>query len=104
MKIDIPSLLVHLRGRVVRGGRAGTAGGRPAGERLAMRALARVFSSRRRYERAQSAARVGRARSRATGDRAPRSRPAGRLDAYRDLRAPPAQTFRDWWRERDGPA
>jgi len=95
VKIDIPSVLVHLRGRVVR------ENGGPLGERVAMEAMARVFQSRRRYEAAQQAARIG-----AT----PLSRD-GRIEArlpgplkgwtmFRDLPAPPAQTFRDWWRSR----
>ena len=54
VKIDIPSILVHLRGRVVR------EVGAPAPERVAMAAMARVFSSRRAYEAAQRAARLGR--------------------------------------------
>ncbi len=52
VKIDIPSILIHLRGRVVR------ERGAPAGERMAMAALARVFAHRRRYEAAQRAART----------------------------------------------
>src|SRR5205807_7970964 len=55
VKIDIPAVLVHLRGRVVR--EAGAAGAEPR----AMRALARVFASRRSYEAAQRALRLGRA-------------------------------------------
>lgn len=47
VKIDIPSILVALRGRVV------TAGGRPLGERAAMALAARVLASRRRYAAAQ---------------------------------------------------
>ena len=53
VSIDIPRVLVHLRGRVV--------DTEPAykPEKLAMRALHRAFSSRGAYERAQKAARVG---------------------------------------------
>jgi ferredoxin len=54
VKIDIPSVLIHLRGRVVR------EAGAPGAERAAMRGLARVFASRRRYEAAQRALRFGR--------------------------------------------
>jgi L-lactate dehydrogenase complex protein LldF len=54
VKIDIPSILVHLRGRVVR------EVGAPAPERAAMAAMARVFSSRRAYEAAQRMAKLGR--------------------------------------------
>ena len=90
VKIDIPSVLIHLRGRVVRE--------RPAGRRAegaAMRAVARVFRSRRRYERAQRLARRG---------QGPLARlpmgPLARWSETRDLPEVPAQSFRQWWRER----
>jgi L-lactate dehydrogenase complex protein LldF len=97
VKIDIPSILVHLRGRVVR------ERGGPAGERLAMEALGRVFSHRRRYEAAQRAARVaslplsrdGRIERRLPG-------PLRGWLAVRDLPAPPRETFRQWWERERG--
>jgi L-lactate dehydrogenase complex protein LldF len=95
VKIDIPSMLIHLRGRIVRDG------GAQRSERLAMQALARVFGNRRRYELAQKAARTGQwplARGAARIERAP-----GPLQAwteFRDLRAVPEEAFRDWWRTR----
>jgi L-lactate dehydrogenase complex protein LldF len=102
VKIDIPSMLVHLRGRIVRD--AAEHGGlraRLSGERLAMEGLARAFGSRRRYEAAQKAGRVG---------QWPLARGAGRIEhapgplhawtAFRDLRAVPGEAFRDWWRTR----
>jgi L-lactate dehydrogenase complex protein LldF len=94
VKIDIPSILVHLRGRVIR------ERGGPRGEGLAMEALARVFAHRRRYEAAQKLARAG-ARPLSHDGRIERRLP-GPLKgwtAVRDLPAPPAQSFRDWWRE-----
>ncbi|HKG39256.1 MAG TPA: LutB/LldF family L-lactate oxidation iron-sulfur protein [Conexibacter sp.] len=96
VKIDIPSVLVHLRGRIVRETRDA-----PAGERLSMEALARVLGSRRRYEAAQKAARVA-ARPLARDGRIERRLPGplGEWLRFRDLPAPPAQTFREWWRER----
>ena len=90
VKIDIPRVLVHLRGRVVR---EQADGGR--GERASFRLLARIFGSRRRYEAAQRVARLG---------RGPLTRlPFGPLRGWtesRELPEPPAQSFRDWWRER----
>ncbi|HEY7621453.1 MAG TPA: LutB/LldF family L-lactate oxidation iron-sulfur protein [Solirubrobacteraceae bacterium] len=84
VKIDIPSILVHLRGRVVR--EAGTS----AGERAAMAAMARVFASRRAYEAAQRAARLG---------RGPLAGAALRpWTRSRELPDPPSQSFREWWR------
>jgi L-lactate dehydrogenase complex protein LldF len=87
VKIEIPSLLVHLRGRVVREEKS-----RLSAERLAMDAAAGVFSSRERYERGQRLARLGR------GPLAKAMLP--RWTAMRELPEPPEQSFREWWRER----
>jgi L-lactate dehydrogenase complex protein LldF len=89
VKIDIPSILVHLRGRVVR------EVGAPAPERAAMAAMARVFKSRRAYEAAQRGARLG---------RGPLAGAALRpWTRSRELPEPPRQTFREWWRLRHQP-
>jgi L-lactate dehydrogenase complex protein LldF len=96
VKIDIPSVLVHLRGRAVRERREGG-----AAERLAMEALARVFTHRRRYEAAQKLAAVG-ARPLSRDGRIERQLPGplrGWL-AVRDLEVPPQESFRAWWRKR----
>ncbi|MCZ4494312.1 MAG: iron-sulfur cluster-binding protein [Conexibacter sp.] len=94
VKIDIPSLLVHLRGRVIR------ERGGPRGEGIAMEALARVFAHRRRYEAAQKLARAGgRPLSRDGRIEARLPGPLKGWTAVRDLPAPPEQSFRDWWRE-----
>jgi L-lactate dehydrogenase complex protein LldF len=86
VKIDIPSILVHLRGRVVRETHA------PArSERAAMAAMARVFASRRAYEAAQRGAKLGRGPL-ANAALAPWTR-------SRELPEVPKQTFRDWWRD-----
>jgi L-lactate dehydrogenase complex protein LldF len=86
VKIDIPSILVHLRGRVVRETKAE---GLP--ERAAMGAMARVFASRRTYEAAQRMAKLG---------RGPLANAALRpWTRSRELPQVPSQTFRDWWRE-----
>ena len=89
VKIEIPSLLVHLRARVVREEKS-----RLSPEALAMKAVAGVFGSRQRYERAQRLARLGR------GPIAKAALPG--WTAMRELPEPPAHTFRDWWRERQG--
>jgi L-lactate dehydrogenase complex protein LldF len=90
VKIDIPEVLVHLRGRVIREERR-----RLTPEAAAMRLAAATFGSRRRYETAQRLSRLG---------RGPLARlPAGPLagwTAVRDLPEVPAQSFRDWWRTR----
>jgi L-lactate dehydrogenase complex protein LldF len=83
VKIDIPSVLVHLRSRVVRESRFDL-------EEAVMRVASKVFASRRAYERAQRLARFGRL-------------PVGPLRAWaksRELPEVPRQSFRGWWRER----
>jgi L-lactate dehydrogenase complex protein LldF len=92
VKIDIPSVLVHLRGKVVREQRR-----RFDPERLAMSAMTRVFASRQRYERAQKLARGGNGPLAQLGGVAPG---LSGWTAMRELPEVPAQSFRDWWRER----
>jgi L-lactate dehydrogenase complex protein LldF len=89
VKIDIPSVLVHLRAKVIREERR-----RFDPERLAMGGLARVFASRSRYERAQRLARGG------NGPLRHLPSPLPAWTAMRELPEVPEQTFRDWWRER----
>jgi L-lactate dehydrogenase complex protein LldF len=94
--IDIPSILVHERGKAVARERAGIEG-------RSLKLLGRAFATRAGYERAQ---RLGRSLQR------PFARdgwithfPPGPLAAWgksRDLPALPAQTFREWWESRDG--
>jgi L-lactate dehydrogenase complex protein LldF len=87
VKIDIPTVLLHLRAEAVR--RAGS----PA-ERVVMRVLAWIFGGRRRFAAAQ---RLGRLAQR-SGIR------IGPLRAWtttRDLPPAPKESFREWWdRER----
>jgi iron-sulfur cluster protein len=86
VEIDIPRVLVHLRGRVVERRP-------PQPEALAMRGLFRGFATRRRYEAAQRLARLG---------RGPLGRLPGPLSGWtatRELPEVPRQSFRDWWRE-----
>ena len=86
--IDIPSMLVHLRSRVV-------SADPHLAEATAMRGLAWVMRSPRRYRWALRAMRLARpfARRRLRGPLAP-------WTASRDLPVPPKQTFRDWWEAR----
>ena len=97
VKINIPEVLVHLRGRVVRR-KQDRGGPRLDPENVAMQAVARVFSDPELYERTQRWARVGQwpfVRGGSIG------RLPGRLagwTAVRDLGPIPQQTFREWWR------
>jgi L-lactate dehydrogenase complex protein LldF len=105
VKINIPEVLIHLRGRVVRHKQdEGGVRGKLDPENVAMKAMAKTFSDRRLYEGAQRAARIGQwplARS-GTIHRLP-GRLAGWTEA-RELKPVPHQTFREWWRSRNGSA
>lgn len=97
VKIDIPGLLVHLRGRVVDARRRRPV---PNPEMLLMRWLAWSMGDEHRYEQtvvrrarwARLLAREGRIR------RLPGL--FGKWTDARDLPAPPRQSFRAWWRRR----
>ncbi len=103
VKINIPEVLIHLRGKVVRHKQdEGGIKGRLDPENVAMRAMAKTFSERRLYEGAQRAARIGQwplARGGAI------HRLPGKLAGWtqaRDLEPIPEQTFREWWKSRNG--
>ena len=93
VKIDIPEVLVHLRGRVV----AETT--QPRLERLAMRGLAWVFGGERRFALAQRLGRIA-GRPFVRSGRITRLPGLGAWTETRDLRPVARQTFRDWWASR----
>lgn len=109
--IDIPAVLVHLRGEVVRDQERALRG-RLDPEHAAMRLLAYTFADRKRYERAQRLARLGqrpfvhgRGKSGPNAQGSITSLP-GLLSgwtALRDLRPVPQQSFREWWQTRSAP-
>jgi L-lactate dehydrogenase complex protein LldF len=100
VKINIPEVLIHLRNKVVKQNTAGVAGLFDV-EAGAMKAMAMIFRSERRFRAAQ---RLGRAAE----------SPLVRKDGWigwlpgmlggwtqvRDLQEMPKQTFRDWWEKR----
>jgi L-lactate dehydrogenase complex protein LldF len=104
VKINIPEVLIHLRNKVVKQNTAGVAGFFDV-EAGAMKAMAMVFRSERRFRAAQ---RLGRA---AEG---PLVRKDGQGAGWigwlpgllggwtqvRDLQEMPKETFRDWWEKR----
>jgi L-lactate dehydrogenase complex protein LldF len=104
VKINIPEVLIHLRNKVVKQNKAGVAGFFDV-EAGAMKAMAMIFRSERRFRAAQ---RLGRA---AEG---PLVRKDGQGEGWigwlpgllggwtqvRDLQEMPKETFRDWWEKR----
>ena len=94
--IDIPSMLVHLRARVLDAEREQRR--TPTPEAVAMHTLGWMMAKPGRWARALRAGRLGRI----LGRRDNRiHRLPGPLSAWtesRDAPRPPRQTFRDWWR------
>jgi len=96
VKIDIPSLLVYLRARHVEEARQERR--RPSAEAVTMAAAAWVMADPRRYAAAQRAGKSGRPLGRGGRIRA-LPPPLSAWTRARDAPAPPARTFRQWWRE-----
>ena len=100
--IDIPSMLVHLRGQVVEAKRA--AHRTPTPEQAVMTAAAWTMASPRRWAAALRAARLGRLLGRRRGRISTLPPPLSGWTASRDLPLPPPETFRDWWTRTRGRA
>ena len=100
VRIDIPSLLVHLRAQHVEKRRA--ASRFPTGEAVAMAAASWVMSDPGRFARAEKASRGGRLLARG-GKLRSLPPPLSAWTSSRDAPAPPAETFRDWWARTRGP-
>ncbi|MGH9298311.1 MAG: LutB/LldF family L-lactate oxidation iron-sulfur protein [Acidimicrobiales bacterium] len=93
VKIDIPGILLHLRAAAVRAMA-------PPTERLFMRLAAWTLSGRRRFAFAR---RLGTLVARPIAQHGTIRRAPGPLAAWtrtRDLKAPPRESFRTWWRQR----
>ena len=95
VKINIPEVLIHLRGRLVREQKSGL-----DAEALAMKTAAAIFASRRRFEAAQRLGRIGQNALVRKGWFGNLPGLLGNWTRVRDLRALPPQTFREWWKER----
>ncbi|HLZ22545.1 MAG TPA: LutB/LldF family L-lactate oxidation iron-sulfur protein [Ktedonobacterales bacterium] len=95
VQINIPEVLLHLRGEVTQ--HAGPLNP----EAVVMRQLATIFASPKRYERAQH---LGRRGQRPFVHGGVINHLPGMLAGWtqaRDLAPMPAQTFREWWRQRE---
>jgi L-lactate dehydrogenase complex protein LldF len=101
VKIDIPSVLVHLRARHVE--QAGKDRTLPSAEAIGMAAASWVMAEPRRYAAAQRAGRLGRVLSR-RGRIRRLPPPLSAWTRARDAPVPAATTFRQWWRDEHGDA
>jgi L-lactate dehydrogenase complex protein LldF len=97
VRIDIPDVLVHLRGKVVDAKRERRV---PGAEMLGMRAARWMFDRPGRLAAVQRLTGIGR---RVLGDRTslgpiPLPGPATKWSRARDVPVPPTESFRAWWR------
>ncbi len=102
VKIDIPSVLVHLRAEHVEAARE--AHRTPSAEAVAMAAAAAVMATPARFAAAGRGIGLGRFLVRGGRPRPPLPPPLSGWTASRDVPVPPRETFRQWWaRERGTP-
>ena len=95
VKIDIPTILVELRAQVVDADRHRTI---PGGWDAAMKAASWVMSNDKRFAAAEKPLKAGRLIAGKKGHISHLPPPLSAWTNSRDLPAPPAETFRDWWK------
>lgn len=101
VKINIPDVLVHLRGEVVdKKKKEGRLKDKTDSEHIAMKFMGRVFRSQSRYERAQKIARTGQRLFERDGVISKLPGQLSKWTAMRDIKPIPKQTFREWWSHR----
>ncbi|RUP27897.1 MULTISPECIES: LutB/LldF family L-lactate oxidation iron-sulfur protein [Mycolicibacterium] len=98
VRIDIPSILVHLRAAQVDSER----GALPSGQDLAMKAAGWAMGSAARFGWAEKALGAGRMLAGKDHRISRLPWPASKWTASRDIPAPPAETFRQWWARNRG--
>jgi L-lactate dehydrogenase complex protein LldF len=98
--IDIPSMLIHLRSRVVDDKKEDHR--LPTAEAAAIKAASWAMSDSRRWTRLIRLARLGRILGRKKGHIGRLPPPLSAWTDARDLPRPPEQTFRDWWTKGGG--
>jgi L-lactate dehydrogenase complex protein LldF len=102
VKINIPEVLLYLRGRVVRQKQESMLG-RLSPESVAMQVMAHTFADPKQYEEAQRLARLGQWPFVHGGSITDLPGPLGGWTTMRDLPPVPKQSFREWWRSRQAP-
>ena len=106
VKINIPEVLIHLRNKVVVQNTSGIAGLFDL-EAVAMKAMAAIFRSERRFRAAQRLGRIAetplvRKDEQGQGWISWLPGMLGGWSQTRDLQEMPKETFRDWWEKRSG--
>jgi L-lactate dehydrogenase complex protein LldF len=96
VKIDIPEILIHLRGKLVESGYP------PLAERVAMKVAAVALSDGGRLSAAQKLARLCQWPFEHEGQLRNLPGILGGWTDFRDLAAVPKESFRDWWSTRTG--
>lgn len=96
VKINIPEILVHLRGKAVEQGYG------PLTERVAMKAAAVALANGDRLAKAQKLFRIGQKLFEKDGQLNHLPGMLAGWTAFRDLDAVPQESFRDWWAKRTG--
>ncbi|WP_029015086.1 lactate utilization protein B [Niveispirillum irakense] len=100
VKINIPQILVHLRGKVVESKRE-TALGKLSGENMAMQVASRLFNNQQALEWSLWAGRLGQKLLTRDGVMPWLPPPLSGWTLSRDFPALPEQSFRDWWKQRE---
>jgi L-lactate dehydrogenase complex protein LldF len=93
VRIDIPSILVHLRAEQIDCER----GGIPSGQDLAMKTAAWAMGSARRFALMEKAMGAGRVIANSDHRITTLPWPGSKWTSARDIPEPPKETFRQWW-------
>ncbi|SMO54175.1 LutB/LldF family L-lactate oxidation iron-sulfur protein [Gracilimonas mengyeensis] len=102
VKIDIPKVLVHLRGKIVdEKKRNGSLKAKLDPEHVGLKLMAQAFKNSKRYERAQKLAQTGQNIFVKDGKISSLPGYLSGWSAMRDLKPIPKETFREWWRNRN---
>ena len=97
VKINIPETLIHLRGRIVQQDHE-TLKGKLSQENVGMQMAAHLFQHPKQYGAALRLARTGQGLFEKDGKLVNLPGMAGGWTQFRDLRALPKQSFREWWK------
>jgi len=102
VKINIPEVLVHLRGKIIDEKKSnGSLKSKLQPEHVGMKMMATVFQNSKRYELSQKLAQKGQGFFVKDGKISDLPGYLAGWSAMRDLDPIPKQSFREWWRNRD---